>query len=170
MAYAGSFQEVSKDAANDPRFAAAFDYIDDLLEAGSAAWKRLERIAPGETGRVELTGGAFALEQVYLPKPRSERFFESHRKYIDVQVVVAGAELMELADVSRLVVSEAYNPERDFTKYDDITGAAVLRMGPGDAAIFFPDDGHMPALHWRGTGLVRKTVVKVPVGGSEGGT
>lgn len=164
MAYTGSFQEVCKDAASDPRFAAAFAYIDDLLEAGSMAWARLERIAPGETGRVELTGGAFALEQVYIPKPRAEGFFESHRKYIDVQVVVAGAELMELADTSRLEMSEAYNPDRDFTKYADITGATVLKMGPGDAAIFFPNDGHMPALHWRGTGLVRKTVVKVPVG------
>jgi len=152
------------DAADDPRFAAAFAYVTDLLEAGSRAWARLERIAPGETGRVELAGGAFALEQAYIPKPRSEGFFESHRKYIDVQVVVAGAELMELADISRLEVSEPYNPERDFTKYADITGATVLKMGPGDAAIFFPNDGHMPALQWRGTGLVRKTVVKVPVG------
>ena len=100
----------------------------------------------------------------YTPKPRAEGFFESHRKYIDVQVVVSGAELMELADISRLMISEAYNSERDFTKYADITGAAVLNMGSGDAAIFFPNDGHMPSLHWRGTGLVRKTVVKVPVG------
>ena len=163
MAFTGSFQEVQKDAEGDPRFAAAFAYVSDLLEAGSAAWARLSRIAVGVTERIELTGGAFALEQVYQPKPRPEGFFESHRKYIDVQVVVSGAELMELADISRLVVSEAYNPERDFIKYADITGAAVLRMGPGDAAIFFPNDGHMPSLHWRGTGLVRKTVGKVPV-------
>ena len=164
MAYAGSFQEVRNDAAGDPRFAAAFAYVSDLLEAGSAAWERMGRIAAGVTERVELAGGAFALEQVYQPKPRPEGFFESHRKYIDVQVVVSGAELMELADISRLMISEAYNSERDFTKYADITGAAVLNMGSGDAAIFFPNDGHMPSLHWRGTGLVRKTVVKVPVG------
>lgn len=163
MAFAGSFQEVRTDAASDPRFAAAFAYVSDLLEAGSAAWERMGRIAVGVTGRVELAGGAFALEQVYTPKPRAEGFFESHRKYIDVQVVVSGAELMELADISRLVVSDAYNPERDFIKYADIAGAAVLKMGPGDAAIFFPNDGHMPALHWRGSGVVRKTVVKVPV-------
>jgi biofilm protein TabA len=164
MAYAGSFQEVRKDVAADPRFKAAFVYVSDLLEAGSVAWERISRIAPGVTERVELADGAFALEQVYTPKPRAEGFFESHRKYIDVQVVVAGAELMELADISRLEVSQAYNPERDFTKYADLTGATVLRMGPGDVAIFFPADGHMPGLHWHGSGLVRKSVVKVPVG------
>jgi biofilm protein TabA len=41
--------------------------------------------------------------------------------------------------------------------------ASVLRMRAGDVAIFFPADGHMPSLHWRDGGLVRKTVVKVPV-------
>lgn len=152
------------DAAGDPRFVAAFAYVNDLLEAGTPAWERINRIAVGETGRIELAGGAFALEQVYHPKPRPEGFFESHRKYIDVQVIVSGAELMELADISRLDVAETYNPERDFIKYADLAGATVLRLGPGDAAIFFPDDGHMPSLRWHGAGLVRKTVVKVPVG------
>ncbi len=122
------------------------------------------RIALGVTERIELEGGAFALEQVYQPKARPEGFFESHRKYIDVQVIVAGEELMEVEDIARLVVSEPYNPERDFIKYADTAVASVLRMRAGDAAIFFPADGHMPSLRWRGDGLVRKSVVKVPVG------
>lgn len=163
VAYTGQFSKVRTEAAGDQRFAAAFAYVSDLLMAGSAARSRLSRIAAGGTERIELAGGAFALEQVYQPKPRPEGFFESHRKYIDVQVVVEGEELMELEDISRLVVADAYNPGRDFIKYADTAAATVLRMSPGDAAIFFPNDGHMPSLHWRGTGLVRKTVVKVPV-------
>jgi len=164
MAFTGSFWEVWTDTSADPRFAAAFAYVSDLLATGSEARDRMSRIPVGTTKRVELAGGAFALEQVYKTKLRTEGFFESHRKYIDVQVVVEGEELMELADISRLVVAEPYNPERDFIKYADTATAAVLRMGPGDTAIFFPTDGHMGSLHWRGTGLVRKTVVKVPVG------
>ena len=77
--------------------------------------------------------------------------------------VVEGEELMEVEDVSRLVVADPYNPERDFIKYADTSVGSVLRMRTGDVAIFFPEDGHMPSLQWRGTGLVRKTVVKVPV-------
>jgi biofilm protein TabA len=162
MALFGPFDRIESQAI-DERFAVALAYVADALRAGSEARVRIGRVAAGETGRIELAGGAFALEQAYRPRLRPEGFFESHRKYIDVQVMVEGEELMEVEDISRLVVSHAYNPERDLIKYGDTDIASVLRMRPGDVAIFFPEDGHMPSLHWRGTGLVRKTVVKVPV-------
>lgn len=164
MAVFGSFSTVRRQLRPELQFSAAFAYVEEALRAGSAAAQRIGGIATGVTERVKLAGGAFALEQVYLPKPRSAGFFESHRRYIDVQVIVAGEELMEVEEIARLVVAEPYNPERDLIKYADTAAAAVLRMRTGDAAVFFPEDGHMPSLHWRGPGLVRKTVVKVPVG------
>lgn len=164
MAVFGSFPAVHRQLRPDPRFFAAFAYVADALQPGSAAAARIGGLAVGVTERIELTGGAFALEQVYLPKARAEGFFESHRKFIDVQVVVAGEELMEVAEITRLMVATDYNPERDLLKYADVADASVLRMQAGEVAVFFPEDGHMPSLLWRGPGLVRKAVVKVPVG------
>ena len=164
MAVFGSFSVVRAQLAHDPKFTAAFDYVAEVLNLASAARQRIGGGAVGATNRVELTNGAFALEQVYQPKPRPEGFFESHRKYIDVQVIVEGEELMEVEAIARLVGAEPYNPERDFIKYADTATASVLKMRVGDVAVFFPIDGHMPSLHWRGPGLVRKTVVKVPAG------
>jgi biofilm protein TabA len=164
MAIFGPAATVKHQLASDGRFSAALAYVEEALRAGSAAQQRIGRIAAGTTERIELAGGAFALEQAYVPKARPEGFFESHRKYADVQVIVEGEELMEVEDVARLVVTAAYDSERDLIKYADTAVAAVLRMKTGDVAVFFPADGHMPSLHWRGTGLVRKTVVKVPVG------
>lgn len=163
MAVFGSFSTVRRQLHADPRFSAAFAYGEEALRAKSAAAQRISGVAAGATERVDLAGGAFTLEQVYLPKARPEGFFESHRKYIDVQVIVAGEELMEVEAVARLVVAMPYDSERDLIKYAGTATAAVLRMRTGDAAVFFPEDGHMPSLHWRGAGLVRKTVVKVPV-------
>jgi YhcH/YjgK/YiaL family protein len=164
MAIFGPFPAVKNQIAADPRFSAALAYVTEALHAGSTAHRRIAQVATGTTGRIDLSGGSFALEQTYVPKPRPEGFFESHRKYIDVQVIVEGEELMEVEDVGRLAISTAYNPERDLIKYADTGVASVLRMRAGDVAVFLPEDGHMPSLHWRGTGLVRKTVVKVPVG------
>lgn len=164
MAVFGSFPAVHRQLRPDPRFSAAFAYVADALQPGSAAAARIGGLAVGVTERIELTGGAFALEQVYLPKARAEGFFESHRKFIDVQVVVVGEEMMEVAEITRLMVATDYNPERDLLKYADVADASVLRMQAGEVAVFFPEDGHMPSLQWRGPGLVRKTVVKVPVG------
>jgi YhcH/YjgK/YiaL family protein len=164
MAIFGPAQAILNQTHTDPRFQAALGYLRGLLPASSAARARLGSIASGVTERIELSGGSFALEQVYVPKARAAGFFESHRKYIDVQIIVEGEELMEVEDISRLTVTEAYSPERDFIKYGDTTTASVLKMRAGDVAVFFPEDGHMPSLHWRGTGLLRKSVVKVPVG------
>jgi biofilm protein TabA len=139
-------------------------YIDDLMRNESAARARLQGIAPGAAEKIDLGSGIFAVEQVYRTKPRAESFFESHRKYIDVQVIVEGEELMEVIDASRITVRDPYVPERDLITYLDGADASGLRLRAGEAAIFFPVDVHMPSMQLRGAAtLVRKTVVKVPV-------
>jgi len=118
----------------------------------------------GDSQKIELGQGVFAMEQVYETKPRPEGFFETHRKYIDLQVVIAGEEVMEVIDASRLTVREAYNPERDLVIYADTARAARLQMLPEDAAIYFPADAHMGSLRRSDAAvLVRKVVVKIPV-------
>jgi YhcH/YjgK/YiaL family protein len=139
-------------------------YIDDLLRLDSAARSRIRGIAPGAAEKIDLGSGIFAIEQVYRTKPRTESFFESHRKYIDVQVIVEGEELMEVIDASRITVRDQYVPERDLITYIDGADTSELRLRAGEAAIFFPADVHMPSMQMRGFAeLVRKTVVKVPV-------
>ncbi len=163
MAVFGSLSAVRAQLAHDPRFQAAFDYVAEVLQAGSPVRARIGAVAVGATERHELAGGSIALEQVYLSKPRAEAFLESHRKYIDVQVVVAGEEIQEVVDIARMTVDAPYNPERDLIKYHDFRDTSLLSAREGLVAVFFPVDGHIsraigPAV------LVRKTVVKVPVG------
>ncbi|MBI2515645.1 MAG: YhcH/YjgK/YiaL family protein [Opitutae bacterium] len=164
MAIFGPFSVAQSQTPRNARFAAAFAYVREALTAGSPARRRIEALAEGGSEKIELTDGVFAIEQVYRTKPRPEGFFESHRKYIDVQVVVTGAELMEVEDISRLTVSQAYDPERDYLKYVDTSTASRLIVRAGDVAVFYPTDGHMPTLQRAGQSeLVRKTVVKVAV-------
>lgn len=164
MALFGQIPLVKKQVTLSAGFVTAFAYVEEMLAAGSAGRRRLEAMAAGSSEKVELAGGVFAIEQVYYTKPREEGFFESHKKYIDVQVVVEGIEAMEVADVGHLKVSEPYLAEKDFIKYADTREVSVLRIGPGSVAVFFPTDGHMPTMRVDGqAALVRKTVVKVPV-------
>jgi YhcH/YjgK/YiaL family protein len=164
MALIGSIATVRAQACPKEQFAAAFAYLDEVFRTDSPAAARIRATAVGVTERIELAGGAFALEQVYRTKARAEGFFESHRKFIDVQVIVEGEEAMELVDVSRAVVKTAYQAERDLIVYEDASGATVLQLRAGEAAIFHPADIHMPGLGGSATGgIVRKTVIKVPV-------
>ncbi|WP_438479652.1 YhcH/YjgK/YiaL family protein [Oleiharenicola lentus] len=163
MAIFAPFAQLSAQAANDPRFTAAFAYVHALLAPGSEGRARIGAIEVGSSKKIDLAGGAFAIEQVYNTKQRPDGFFESHRNYIDVQVIVEGEELMEVEDIARLTVTQPFIEDRDFIKYAHTDLASVLKVRAGDATIFFPEDGHMPSLQWKGPGVVRKTVVKVPV-------
>jgi YhcH/YjgK/YiaL family protein len=148
----------------DPRFGPAFRYAADALNPSSETHRRIIGLAGGGSHRQELGEGMFAIEAAYTSKPRPEGFFESHRKYIDVQVVVAGAERMEVEDIERLEETAAYDAEKDLIKYADTPKPSVLHLRAGEVAVFFPADGHMPSIQEGGPALVRKTVVKVPAG------
>mgnify|MGYP002384105802 CR=1 FL=1 len=164
MALFGTLATLRAQAPQTAAFGAAFAYAEDLLRATSPAHARLRAIAAGESKRIELAHGAFAIEQVYPTKPRAEGFFESHQKYIDLQLVVDGEELMEVVDLARIAVRVAYNAERDLVLFGDAPDASHLRVTAGLATIFFPADVHMPTLQLRGAPvLVRKSVVKIPV-------
>lgn len=164
MALSGSFTTLRAQAPQTPGFLTAFAYVEEILREDSAARSRLRGIAGGDSQKIELAGGAFAIEQVYETKLRADGFFESHQKYIDVQVIVEGEELMEVIDISRISARQPYNPERDLITYEDTSEASQLRVYAGHATIFYPADVHMPTLRIRTAPvLVRKTVVKVPV-------
>lgn len=164
MAIFGSMATARAQTASPLAFATAFEYLGDVLRERSSAALRIRGIAVGETQRIELGRGVFALEQVYHSKVRAEGFFESHRKYVDVQVVFEGYEWMEVADVAATTIRQPYNPDRDVIIYQDVPEASALRIGPGDVAVFFPADVHMPGVCGKaGPLLVRKTVVKIPV-------
>jgi len=167
MALVGRISTLEKQLPPLAGLAVAFAYVAEVVRRDSPALARIGAIAEGETRRIELAGGCFALEQVYRSKPRAEGFFESHRRYIDVQVIVTGEEWMELADLTSFPADTLYQAERDLLKHPDLAEATRLHVRAGEAAVFFPEDVHMPCLQGAaGPVLVRKTVVKVPVPGA----
>lgn len=163
MALFGSLSTVRAQLAHADRFQAIFAYLDDCMRPGTEAYKRIRSIAVGQSGRVELGAGAYGLEQVYQSKPRNEAFFESHKAFIDVQVIVEGEEFIEVADIAKLIVKEDKTPAKDVIIYQMAENASPLRLTAGEAAVLFPVDGHMPTIAVKTPALVRKIVVKVPV-------
>ena len=165
MALYGSWAMLRQQAPQTQGFAKAFTYVEELFRDSSPVQARVRAIASGDSHKIELGGGAYVHEQAYESKLRADAFFESHRKFIDVQAIFEGEELMEVVDISRISVRQPYNPERDLIVYEDNTDGSLLRVYPGQAAIFFPTDVHMPTLRIRSAAVpVRKCVVKIPVG------
>ncbi len=164
MALIGSFATVRRWCGGRPEFASALDYAAAALTPGSAAHARITALRGGTTHREDLAGGAFVIESAGLTRNRADGFFESHRRYIDLQVVIEGAEEMEVAAAAGLAVTAPYDGEKDLIKYADPRKASVLHVAAGEAAVFGPEDAHLPSLAVGEPRLVRKAVVKVPVG------
>lgn len=134
-------------------WAAAFNFLSDL----SLDW---------EDGKYEIMGeDMFAIVQSYDTKDISEGKVEAHRKFIDIQTLLAGNERIFYGNADGLVINEEYVDENDVLFYEkDDDKLVELKIAPGDFAMFFPEEGHMPCIASKaGIGSVKKVVIKIAV-------
>lgn len=119
----------------------------------------LKKLKPG---RYDIDGdNIFALISEYQIKPEAEGKLEAHRKYIDIQYVIEGEELMGYAPLGNQKTLEAYKEENDIVFYK---GEKVLiKVSAGMFAIFFPEDVHMPGICVDKKSPVKKLVIKIKV-------
>lgn len=139
-------------ASLNPRFAAGFAFLEGLRPDAAA-------------GRHEIDGDSvYAIVQRYQTRPVTGMQLEAHRRYIDIQYVAGGREVIQWAPLAGL--TEVTQP------YDDVKEAALFALSAdmvpvpvraGQFAILFPEDAHAPCCVWGDPGDVVKVVVKVAV-------
>ena len=133
--------------------------------------RALDFLAAHPTGeglaeRVEIDGKqVYAMLQVFETVMEATTLeLEAHRKYIDIQYVVSGEEVMGWAHLSTLRDLSEYNPEKDVqTGSLPAYEVSPVLIRAGQAAVFFPEDAHAPKLAWGKPGMVKKIVVKVGI-------
>ena len=117
-----------------------------------------------ELKRYDIDGdNLFATVSEYLSKNEETAKFEAHRKYIDIQYVIIGKEVMNIAPMK--TVKEVLTPydvtkDIEFISVDKIVN---FKATPSSFFIFFPGDAHRPGLKDGVNSTVRKVVVKVKV-------
>ncbi len=96
--------------------------------------------------------------------PCEHTVLESHRSYVDIHVVLDGQETIEVWPTHLLTPRNGYDSERDVTFYMAPDGPpAVIDLRPGNFAVFFPQDAHMPQLVCEVPCQLKKLVVKTSV-------
>ncbi len=87
---------------------------------------------------------------------------ESHKKYVDLQMLLKGQEIVLVSDISTLNEIEAYNEEKDIIFWEGQTQCSML-LEEGNMIILLPNEGHAPCLNpASGKCLVKKAVFKIP--------
>lgn len=133
-----------------------------------------ERIAAGLEFVAGVAGGTFsertveidgrklyAMFQRYNTEPASERFYEAHQRYVDIQYLVSGREIIRVRNTGGLTSRDAYDEAGDFTLYDLTDDGTDVRLLPGDFMILYPQDAHAPKIAPGDPAAVEKIVVKV---------
>lgn len=117
-----------------------------------------------QPGKHDLADGLFAIVEKYDTKPASDdSIWETHRKMLDVQYIVAGQERMGwMALDERAQVKTPYDEASDKTFYQPGDDSVVVPAG--SFAVFLPEDVHAPGLAVDQSAAVHKVVVKVPLG------
>lgn len=116
-------------------------------------------------GKVPIDGEkVFAIVQRYHTIASDAPNFEHHLEYIDVQFIASGREIIGWAPVERMAITEVYDPEKDiaFGTVEPVHWTPLV-LQTGQAAVFFPEDGHAPKLAKGNSSAVTKIVVKVAV-------
>jgi len=87
--------------------------------------------------------------------------FEAHRKYIDVHYLIRGKELIGSAPASSLRQAKPYAPETEAALYLKPQSYKRLMLRPGEFAVFFPGQAHMPGCYVAQSEEIKKIVVKI---------
>jgi len=115
------------------------------------------------SGIHEIQGQAiYANVHGYETKPRDQCRYESHRRYVDLQICLKGGEMIEWRSRAELKEMDAYNPEKDVTHYVlPSLPASSFWLKARDFAVFFQNDGHMPKISDGRYPRIYKAVIKV---------
>ncbi len=117
-----------------------------------------------EDKRYDLCGNdIYALVQKYTTRLPQDGKMEAHRKYIDIQAVISGCEIIGVSTLAGLKEISAYTAEKDCELFEhDAEISSLIKLRPGDFMLLYAGEGHMPCIAVHGSPMeVKKVVIKV---------
>ena len=102
----------------------------------------------------------FMLVNEYSTKEDDLNILEAHRKYIDLQYIISGEEIIKHEILDKQQVHKEYDKENDYILYKSKAKTEII-LSQGMFAIFFPNDLHLPGIASNQSQEVKKIVLKV---------
>lgn len=90
-----------------------------------------------------------------------DRFWEAHREYLDVHLMLEGTERIDLNFIQNMDVKE-YAAKDDFLSMDGEKNASVI-LKPGDFLVCYPTDAHRTAVAADKQENIKKAIFKVKI-------
>lgn len=114
-----------------------------------------------EKGSYQIDGDAFFFNLVeYETCALEERFWEAHRKYIDVHIMLRGQERIDVNFIENML-QKPYEEKDDFLPLTGDAAGYIDLSHSGDFLICYPDDAHRTAIKVKESGKIKKAIFKV---------
>ena len=115
------------------------------------------------TGQHAIRGkDIFAIVESTSGRSRNDAKLESHRQYIDIQLVLEGCDEMGWKPLNAChdTIAE-YRTDHDIQFFGDMPNSWITTPA-GSFCLFFPEDAHAPLVS---EGNIRKIILKIAVNG-----
>ncbi len=116
-----------------------------------------------EDGKYPIQGDdLYASVMTLSSKPASEQPAEKHESYLDIHLLLEGAETIgwKPEDESESP-SQIYDSGGDYALYAEVRNESYLKLQPGMFVALFPGDVHRPGITDTSPAVIRKVVVKI---------
>lgn len=117
-----------------------------------------------ECGKYELDKGIYVNIDTYTTKSSKDRLFESHRKYLDLQILISGEERIAVCERDKLHFLTTYDSQKDIQFYSSCQGVEY-RLTKETGILLYPNNAHKPCIFGEEDkpAFVKKAVFKIPI-------
>lgn len=133
----------------------------DLYNIDKDAVEFIKNLTPDiECKKHMINDNVYANVQEYHTKELG--YFEAHKDYIDIQILLSGEEIIEYTSIDGLKVKDEYNPQKDIVFYFDGNNTITpIKLEKGLFTVLYPHEAHKPQMMFNVSQNVKKVVVKI---------
>lgn len=139
------------------------DSMTDTLSSDMLACLKMAALfETGNPGSYPIDGDRVFVNIVEYPTvEEADRFWEAHRSYLDLHLMLEGEERIALGR-TEIMEQKDYVEADDFLPVDGEACASVI-LRPGDFLVCYPEDAHMTALKADESIKIRKAIFKIRI-------
>ena len=140
---------------------ADYDFLNEQIKE-CFAYAKANNLIGYDKGSHEIDGERlFVNIAEYTTATPEERFWEAHKNYLDVHVMLRGTEQIDVNFIENMEQKKFVEQDDFLPLNGDKSGSVILKEG--DFLICYPGDGHRTAVAVNGPELIKKAIFKVRI-------
>lgn len=138
-----------------------YEFLDEQLKE-CFAYVKDHDLSSFEKGSYVIDGERLFVNIVeYTTTTAEDRFWEAHKKYLDVHVMLHGTEQIDIGFIQNMEQKEFVEKDDFLPLEGEKSGTVILR--DGDFLICWPGDGHRTAVAAEEPETIKKAIFKVRI-------